>query len=413
MTVLYSLSIFIYDVLLRLVALFNPKAKQFVEGRINWIQKLHDSIKPDASYVWVHCASLGEFEQGRPIIEEIKKEYPDLKILLTFFSPSGYEIRKQYEYADVVFYLPLDTKFNAEFFLSIVKPKAVVFIKYEFWHYYLDVVNKLKIPLYLVSGIFRENQIQFKSYGTFFKKSLFKFTHLFVQDEASKKLLNNIGIDSVTVSGDTRFDRVLQTISEDKEFAIVENFKNDQLTIMYGSTWEEDEAVIISTINESSGTKHIIAPHEIKEATLHRIENTLSKKVIRYTRLNEQMKLEDYDVLIIDTIGMLAYIYKYTDIAYVGGAFGKGLHNILEAATYGKPIVFGPNYLKFKEARDLIIEKGAFSIQNKEEYTQLLASLIGNEYVRQAAGAISKAFTIKNQGATEHVMAYFKMNKVL
>lgn len=413
MTVLYSFSIFIYDVLLRVVALFNPKAKLFVGGRNNWIQKLHDSIDSKSEYVWFHCASLGEFEQGRPVIESIKSKYPELKVLLTFFSPSGYEIRKEYEQADVVAYLPLDTKFNAEFFLSIVKPKAVVFIKYEFWHYYIDVINKLDIPLFLVSGIFRKNQIQFKWYGNFFKKSLFKFTHLFVQDEASKALLNDVGVHNVSVSGDTRFDRVLQTILEDKKFDEIDKFKTDKLTVVYGSTWEEDEAVFVSSINSRSSIKHIIAPHEIKESTLQRLENSLTKKVVRYTQLTEDVNIENYEVLIIDTIGMLAYLYNYADVTYVGGAFGKGLHNILEAATYGKPIIFGPNYLKFKEARDLIIEKGAFSVKNKEDYTELLTSLIDNQSFRESTGRVSKAFTIKNQGATEHVMEYFKLNKIL
>lgn len=413
MTFLYSLSIFFYDVFIRLAALFSPKAKLFVQGRENWIPELQNSILESEEYVWMHCASLGEFEQGRPLIEKIKTEYPGIKIILTFFSPSGYEVRKDYKGADVVMYLPLDTRFNAEFFISIVKPKATFFIKYEFWHYYIDVLHRLDIPLFLVSGIFRKNQIHFKFYGNFFQKSLRKFAHHFVQDQNSKDLLTEIGINEVGVSGDTRFDRVLETLSENKQYVEVENFINGNKCIVYGSSWPEDEVVYLSSLNRDDGVKHIIAPHEINETKLNLLENKIAKSIIRFSSIDKETNVSEYDVLIIDSIGMLAYIYQYADIAYVGGAFGKGLHNILEAATFGKPIIFGPNYMKFKEAKDLIVLKGAFMVVDKKQYDNVFYALLNEEAERIDAGEACRKYTVNNQGATKEVMKYLKENSVL
>lgn len=411
MVFLYTFFIRFYWCLLHVVALFNAKAKLFVNGRKDWLVKLKTELE-EGEYIWFHCASLGEFEQGRPVIEAIYASYPTYKIIVTFFSPSGFEVRKNYSKAQIVMYLPLDTPYNAKEFLEVVKPKAVFFVKYEFWHHYLNEVSKRGIPLFLVSGIFRANQVQFKWYGIFFLRTLKKFQHFFLQDTTSEELLRNKGLLNTSVSGDTRFDRVVQTLSESKNYPLIEHFLNGKECVVFGSSWSEDLNVYQSFVNDTLNYKYIIAPHEIGESTLVEIEKRMVKKTIRYTSITSEMDLKEYDVLILDTIGMLANVYTYASITYVGGAFGSGLHNILEAATFGKPIVFGPKYLKFKEARDLVHLGGAISVKNELEFIAAMTLLLNKEK-RDEVGQICSNYTIKNQGATAHVLRFVQEKNIL
>ena len=347
MTILYLVGIRIFHLLVIIVSPFNSKAKLWLKGRKRIFRSLKKGVKQDDKILWFHCASLGEFEQGRPVIELFKKEYPNHKILLTFYSPSGYEIRKNYEYADCVYYLPLDTPVNAKLFLDIVKPEAVFFVKYEFWYFFLREIGKRNIPLYLVSGIFRKNQRFFKSYGIKSKKMLRWFTHFFVQNEESKQLLNSINLKNVSVTGDTRFDRVYKIAQQSKYLPLIKKFAEKSPVIVAGSTWRPDEELIIEYFNYTKNPfKIIIAPHEIHKENILRIIDSIKsdKKVLRYSEAQED-NIENADILIIDSIGILSSVYKYGTIAYIGGGFGKGIHNILEAATFGLPIVFGPNYL--------------------------------------------------------------------
>ena len=406
MTILYLVGIRIFHLLVIIVSPFNSKAKLWLKGRKRIFRSLKKGVKQDDKILWFHCASLGEFEQGRPVIELFKKEYPNHKILLTFYSPSGYEIRKNYEYADCVYYLPLDTPVNAKLFLDIVKPEAVFFVKYEFWYFFLREIGKRNIPLYLVSGIFRKNQRFFKSYGIKSKKMLRWFTHFFVQNEESKQLLNSINLKNVSVTGDTRFDRVYKIAQQSKYLPLIKKFAEKSPVIVAGSTWRPDEELIIEYFNYTKNPfKIIIAPHEIHKENILRIIDSIKsdKKVLRYSEAQED-NIENADILIIDSIGILSSVYKYGTIAYIGGGFGKGIHNILEAATFGLPIVFGPNYLKFKEAVDLIDLKGACSINNYDElYTTLNTFLSDQEKIKKL-GEISSKYVEQNRGATSLIL---------
>lgn len=386
-----------------LATLFNPKAKAFQDGRRQIFQKLHDQLNSNSSpVIWVHCASLGEFEQGRPVIEKLKQEFPHHKILLTFFSPSGYEVRKNYNQADYVFYLPWDTKKNAKQFISITKPVLAIFIKYEFWYHYTTQLRKRNIPVLSVSSIFRKDQLFFKSYGGFYRKILFSFTYFFVQNDESVQLLKSIGITHCSKAGDTRFDRVNELAKRGSDLPVVKKFKGDEKIMVIGSCWPEDLGVLIPFINENyQHIKFIIAPHEITESFIRNLEGSLNASTVRYSK-SESGKPEDAQVLIIDNIGMLGRLYKYGEFAYIGGAFGKGLHNILEAACYGIPIFFGnKSYQKFQEAIDLINRGGAFEVadfpdfKNKYEtvtlpQTFLLACEVTRQYVEENLGATEK-----------------------
>jgi len=354
----------------------------------------------EAPLAWFHCASLGEFEQGRPVIEALKRKYPDYKILLTFFSPSGYEVRKNYEGADYIYYLPLDTKSNAQDFVEIVKPDIAYFVKYEFWYHIVKRLSKEGVPLLSISTIFRPEQLFFKSYGQFYAKILKKFTYFFLQDIRSQELLHSIQIKNCEVSGDTRFDRVWEICSRHKDLPQVERFVNASSVMVVGSCWPEDLEVLTPFINQTQ-LKFIIAPHEIEEWFIQKMEKDLTKKLIRYSQLSDTDPTQ-YDVLIIDNIGMLSSLYKYGRYAYVGGAFGKGLHNILEPATFGIPIFFGNrNYEKFKEAIDLIKLGGAIAIADydglrsqfqafSEPTTYDIASQINQDYVKNNTGATTR-----------------------
>lgn len=409
MLFLYNLTIQIAVFLLKIVAVFSPKIKLFVDGRKEVNAKIREKIKLSDKTLWFHAASLGEYEQGLPVIEKIKIKYPNHKIVLSFFSPSGYEVRKNNLIADVTVYLPLDTKKNATQFLSLLNPEMVFFIKYEYWPNYLNELGKQKIPTYLISGIFREKQLFFKWYGGFYRTALNTFTYFFVQNESSKKLLLQLGKTNVAISGDTRFDRVAAILANDNSLDFIESFKNDALTVVAGSTWPKDESLLIDFINQTSKKiKFIIAPHNIKNDQIQELKNSISKKVVLYSEKSTK-NLVDFDVFIIDTIGILTKIYSYADIAYVGGGFGNpGIHNILEPATFGIPIVIGPNYSHFAEATALVNLGGCITISNNYEFVDAFSNLIENDDVRHEKGHICNTFVQVNKGATAIIMKKIK-----
>ena len=400
---LYNLGIYIYSLLIHLMAPFSRKPRKMMKG--HWIvyELLRQQKEKDAKYIWFHAASLGEFEQGRPLIERIKKRYPEYKILLTFFSPSGYEVRRDYRGADIVCYLPLDKPRNVKKFLDIIQPCMAFFIKYEFWKNYLNELNKRQIPVYSVSSIFRKDQVFFKWYGGSYRKVLSNFDQLFVQNETSKRFLSKIGIEKVTVVGDTRFDRVLEIRQEAKDLPLVEAFKGESLTIVAGSSWAPDEDLFIEYFNTHPGIKLIIAPHVIDENHLVEIISKLKRPYVRYSKANEQ-NVKNADCLIIDGYGLLSSIYRYGEIAYIGGGFGVGIHNILEAAVYGIPVIFGPKYQKFMEARQLIEEKGAFSIKDGEELNQLLDKMTSDKEFLKESGSNAGNYVTRNLGASELIL---------
>ncbi len=405
MTFLYNLGIYFYALATRVAALFNPKAKLFVSGRKNWKQQLKSGVDSQADYLWFHCASLGEFEQGRPVIEEVRKEFPQYKIALTFFSPSGYEIRKNYDGADLVAYLPLDTKSNVRCFLDVLQPRKAFFVKYEYWYNYIHQLKQRNIPLYIVSAIFRENQSFFKNslWGKWYRKMLFSFEHIFIQNEKSAQLLEKIGITNYTIAGDTRFDRVATIARSAKKFENVEKFKGNSPLIIAGSTWKPDEELLAAFINNSRGVKFILAPHEVAPANINRIHQLLKKKAISFSKV-QNTAMEEFDVLIIDSIGILSSLYQYGNIAYIGGGFGVGIHNILEAATFKLPIIFGPNYLKFKEAVDLVEEKGAFPIDDSNSLNKALNRLLEDKNELANASGICQKYVEKNVGSTKVII---------
>ncbi len=390
-----------------LVAMFSKKIKLFVAGRKETFSKI--AALKNSETIWFHAASLGEFEQARPIIEEIKANYPTYKILVTFFSPSGYEIRKNYNLADVVCYLPLDSKSNAKKFIETVNPKLAVFIKYEFWPNLLNELKRKEIPTILVSGILREKQLFFKSYGGFMRDSLKAFHHFFVQDENSKKLLSSINFNNVTVAGDTRFDRVSKILEQDNSLDFINQFKDGKYTVVAGSTWQEDEALLVNYINNnaSEDEKFIIAPHNIKQEAILELQKSINKKTVLYSAKADK-NLSEYSVFIIDTIGILTKIYAAADLAYVGGGLKTGLHNILEPATFGIPVVIGDKYDKFKEAVDLVKIGGCISIKNQEEFTTNFINLKEDENFRKLTGVINKRYIADNLKATKLIMNYLE-----
>jgi len=372
-------------------------------------ETLQQKISTTDKTIWFHCASLGEFEQGVPIMEAIKNLKPDHKIVVSFFSPSGYEIKKNTPLADVVVYLPMDTPSNAKKFISAVHPSFTFFVKYEFWPNYLFELQKRTVPTLLISGVFRGDQIFFKSYGGFMKRALKSFDHFFLQEENSEELLKSIGFTNTTVSGDTRFDRVSHQIEMDNTLKFAEEFKGNSLCIVCGSTWPEDEAVLLDYINSSpENVKFIIAPHKIEADKIEDFTKRIVKKTVLHSKIDE-VNISDYSVLIIDCIGLLSKLYSYADIAYVGGAMGKtGLHNILEPATFGVPIVIGKNFQEFPEAKRLRDLAGLFSISNAAECTEILNKLILNDSLRNKTGMIAGHFINKNTGATQKIIDYFK-----
>lgn len=382
----------------------NQKAKLWLQGRKGIFNNLQQQLKENERRIWVHAASLGEFEQGRPIIEKIKSEHPEFKIFLTFFSPSGYEVRKNYTGADYIYYLPADTPANARNFVDLVRPEKVLFIKYEYWYNYLSVLKKRNIPVYLCSAIFRDNQLFFKWYGGWYRQMLSLFRHFFVQNDSSRELLASIGISNVTVAGDTRFDRVFAIASQVRENADVAAFVGNHKCLIAGSTWEPDEDLLSAYINQSNfPVKFIIAPHEIHESHIERLEKAIQKTTVRFSTWKQDQTIAA-NVLIIDNIGMLSSLYRYGNVAYIGGGFGKGIHNTLEAATFGLPVLFGPNYFKFQEAIDLINNGAAFSIEDVDELKTKLNALFENPVLLKDSGQKAADFVRHNIGATDKIM---------
>ncbi len=403
MIIVYNLAITFYYFAIIVSSLFNSKAMKWIKGRRGIFQKIN--IPGDEKVIWIHCASLGEFEQGRPIIETIKDKHPEYKIVLTFFSPSGYEIRKNYPLADYIYYLPLDTPGNARQFITKIHPEKIIFVKYEFWYHYIHIAKRQNIPVYLISGIFRESQWFFKWYGKFPRKILSFFEHVFVQNEHSKTILNEHSINHVSVAGDTRYDRVLKISSNVKRVPEVEQFKQDTLTLIAGSTWPKDEALLINYLNEvNPAIKCIIAPHEINRHRINEMVHRVHKKAVLFSNITISSGHEA-DVLIIDNIGMLSSLYQYGDIAYIGGGFGKGIHNILEAATFGMPVVFGPNHQKFDEALGLIRQKAAFPVTSQKEYNEVLNTLVQSTDAREKSGSVALTYVNNNSGATSVILS--------
>lgn len=408
MLFLYNLIVIIAQAALRIIAMFVPKIKLFVDGREDVLSTLAQNIKATDKTIWFHAASLGEYEQGLPVIERVKATYPSHKIIISFFSPSGYEVRKNNQVADETVYLPLDTKSNAQDFIKAIHPDMVFFIKYEFWPNYLTELKTRKIPTYLISGIFRENQLFFKWYGQFYKKALDAFTYFFVQNEKSKTLLQRLGKSNVAISGDTRFDRVASILERDNTLEFIENFTTNKTTIVAGSTWPKDETLLVSYINTTNhDLKFIIASHNIKQEQIKELKDSIVKKTVLYSefKADPTLNLATFDVFIIDTIGILTKIYSYADIAYVGGGFGNpGIHNILEPATFGIPIVIGPNYSHFAEATALINLQGCDTITNTDELSKIMNQLVLDEAYRNEKGHISSTFVEMNKGATAIIL---------
>lgn len=399
MKFLYNISMRCYGVGVALASLWNTKARLWRDGRKDLFERMQSSIDPNSRTIWIHVASLGEFEQGRPIIEKIKAEKPEYKILLTFFSPSGYEIRKNYTGADYIFYLPLDTLQNAKRFLDIVKPEIAIFVKYEYWLNLLSELRARKIRTFIVSAIYREKSIFFRSYGDMWREAMDTFETIFVQDTHSQQLLSTIGCDNVVVAGDTRFDRVAQIAAAAKRIDIVEQFKGDHRLFVAGSSWGEDEELLVRLANENPTIKFVIAPHEMDEGRMAKIAQTAKHGAVRYTQYTEEAK--ENQILILDTMGMLSSVYSYAEFSYIGGGFGVGIHNTLEAATFGLPIAFGPNYKKFKEARDMITLGAATSISTYDELNHWFTPLRDDNAHLASVSQIAKEYTAKHQGATD------------
>lgn len=419
---LYNIIMYVYQTGIAIYSHFNEKVKKMWTGERAAFGVLQKQVEPNAEYIWFHAASLGEFEQGRPLIERIKKEYPHYKILLTFFSPSGYEVRKNYEQADIVTYLPIDTVANARKFLRAVRPVMAFFIKYEFWYNYLHILRHRNVPVYSVSSIFRPNQIFFRPYGRQYAAVLKCFSHFFVQNDLSKKLLAKIGINDVTVVGDTRFDRVLQIKESSKCLPLLDKFIGNKevksaaghskalhQVFVAGSSWLPDEEIFIKYFDKHSEWKLIIAPHVIANSHLQQILQLLKgKKVVFYTKATEE-NVADADVLIIDCFGLLSSIYHYCDVAYVGGGFGVGIHNVLEAAVWSVPVMFGPNNKRFAEAQGLLASEGGFEVDNYEMFAQVMEKFSSDKAFLQYSGNAAGDFVKRLSGATDKVFSSIKL----
>ena len=402
--ILYNLGIYLYYLILYILFPFSRKPRKMIKGY--WVvgRILRQQLERDKDYIWFHAASLGEFEQGRPLIERIREQYPEYKILLTFFSPSGYEVRKHYQGADIVCYLPMDTRFNAYRFLHFVRPKMAFFIKYEFWKNYLDELHRLKIPVYSISSVFRKNQVFFKWYGGMYRNVLHNFTHLFVQNETSKRFLAKIDVHNTTVVGDTRFDRVLAIKEEATSLPVIEQFRQSaKYCLIAGSSWGADEDLFIDYFNRHPEMKLIIAPHEINDIHLTEIIDKLKRPSMCYSRI-KPTQITQVDCLIIDSFGLLSSIYRYGDVAYIGGGFGEGIHNLLEAAVYGIPVIFGPNHRKFIEADELIESGGGHCINNQEELNTLLDRFLTTPAALQSSGKAAANYVTHHSGATEKIL---------
>ncbi len=413
MRLLYDLGIWFYGAILRLLSPFHAKAKLWVDGRKNIFQQIEQSVEKGQKYIWFHFASLGEFEQGRSVLEQIKKSFPQEKIIITFYSPSGYEIRKNTPLADHVFYLPEDTAGNAKRFVSLIQPKFVVFTKYEYWYHYFNELQKQDIQLLMISAIFREDQIFFKPYGGFFKNILQKVSYFFAQNSDSVHMLKWIGISKAGLAGDTRFDRVVELPLQYKSIPEIEKFVQNQSVLVAGSTWKPDEELIASLLSGYSTWKCILAPHEIHQEHISDLKKMFPSALLfsQFASYSEG-QIVSSQVLIIDNIGMLSSLYYYGSVAYIGGGFGVGIHNTLEAATYGIPVVFGPKYEKYKEAVDLVTIMAGFSILNQEDLDMVFAEL-QDDQKRTEFGMAAKRYVQQNAGATKIIMKYLTTEKLL
>ncbi len=402
----YNISIYLYFLSVKIASLFNPKAKQFITGRQSVFEELK-KIPPNETIYWFHCASLGELEQGKPIIEKLKEDSTSIKILITFFSPSGYTFGKNYELADYIFYLPLDSKSNSKQFIDLINPKKVFFVKYEFWYHYLFQLNKMKIPTYLISGVFRRQQPFFNWYGSTHKKMLSFFTHFFVQNETSKKLLNSLNYNNVTIAGDTRLDRVYENSLTPEKPALIKKFVGNNKVIILGSSWPQEENIISEFINSTKKNfKFIIAPHNIDKKHITEIEKLIGTNYIKYSDATYET-IGAHKTLIIDNIGILANTYQFTDIALVGGGFTGSLHNILEPASFGNVILFGPKHDKFHEAQDLMDIKGAFEIDDSDDLLAIINHLeIDNNLKKYQE--VNKSYIEANRGATQKILKELK-----
>ncbi len=410
MIVLYNFGIFLYRLGIGIASFFNPKAQLWVSGRRDLFSKTTAfRAQNEGQLIWFHCASLGEFEQGRPVIEGLKKDRPDWKIVVTFYSPSGYEIRKNYAVADAVFYLPLDTKNNARKFIDALRPDYSVFVKYEFWYHHLFELKRRSIPTILISSIFRKEQIFFKFHGSLHRKMLHFFDCIFVQDELSKKNLLDIDIQHIKLSGDTRIDRVLSIAEIGKSIPLAAQFKGNSPLLICGSTWGQDEKTLSGVIANKvfSDWKFIIAPHEIGEKHLKQIEAILPFSSVRFSKVNEQ-NINDFRVLLIDNIGLLSRLYKYGDLAYIGGGFGAGIHNTLEPMAHGLPVIFGPKYRKFTEAVYLVDSGGGFVVNDSQDLMKVFVNLTDEENLKEAAGK-ARDYILENEGASAGVIDYIKI----
>lgn len=411
MRLLYSFGIRLYQIGVYVASLWNPKAKQMVHGWQRFFEKIPTERIEQGRTAWFHASSLGEFEQARPVLERFKKMHPDYTICLTFFSPSGYEVRKDYKEADFVCYLPMDTCHNAREFVRLINPTVAFFVKYDFWFNYLHELEKHKVPTYIFSAIFRQDQYFFKSYGRWFRNQLGCFTHIFVQNRESEELLHHFrGVTHCSVAGDTRFDRVHEIAQTAKQFPEIETFVDNKPVLMVGSSWEPDEVHIKRFVDTYRGDfKLILAPHVISESHLESIEKLFGKdKCVRYTEIATP-NLQDRQVLIINNFGMLSSLYQYARVAIIGGGFGQGIHNILEALTFGKPVVFGPNYGKFQEAKDILARGGGFTYRESEQLIEQLTLWFDNEDTYQKASKSCLDYVAENLGSTEEILSIVKL----
>ncbi len=410
MQAMYTFFIQMYGFAVSIAAHFNPKAKLWISGRKNWKFKMKQAISSDDKIIWVHCSSLGEFEQGRPVMEKIKKEFPNHKLAVSFFSPSGFEIRKDYQGADFIFYLPLDTPKNTKRLIKILHPEVLILVKYEYWYNLLNRLQKKKIPVIVISAVIKEDHLFFRPFANWFQKRISGINHFFVQDNDSQNLLESIGIEQVTVSGDTRFDRVKEIMESNPKLDFMENFKGNSKLIVAGSTWPEDEEILIKFIGEKlpNDWKLIFAPHNIHEKEIKSLSEKISKKTAIYTKSDEN-QIRNAQIMIVDTVGMLTKIYAYADISYVGGGFTKtGVHNTLEPAVFGVPVIFGPNYENYFEAIDLLENKGAIRFIDQYDFDQKMLNLIENEDERKHRGNAAENYIQKKPNSTELIMEYLK-----
>lgn len=403
---LYNLALYLAIFFLEILACFNPRIRRFVKGRRHTLTELQHAISPEDRVLWVHTASLGEYEQGLPVIRQLKKSYPDYKLLVTFFSPSGYEVKKNAGEVDWVHYLPLDTPANVNAFLERVRPALAVFVKYEIWPNYYRALGKSGIPFLLISARFNRKQVFFQWYGGFMRNALRQLSQIFVQDAASEALLKSIGLEQVVISGDTRFDRVSEILERDNALSFMDAFTKEQLCLVCGSTWPEDEALLVAAINKRSHKlKYLLAPHDIRPDHIAYLRNTLSVKAQLYSGLATE-GVQDAEVLIIDTIGLLTKIYSYADIAYVGGGFKTGLHNTLEPAVFGVPVLIGPDYTPFREATDLVARQGLLVVKGQEDLEAQLERLLNDPGFRERTGQINTRYVQENKGATARIMKH-------